>query len=190
MPAEYLSAYYWVLVAASILGLASFTYISVLLARLTVLLGRGGRWEYPIGFAFLGLSHAWALVAVQDVEPRLALAAYTATSSFALAGFALLLLPRGGGRVYAVPPVVVPLSFDLAAAIAGAAAAVARFSGCARYFLLAVSLTYALRGAGALLLPSDPGVTIVAAAELARALAAASLATTYAAASLRGGNRR
>ncbi len=189
MPAEYLSAYYWVLVAASILGLASFTYISVLLARLTALLGRGGRWEYPIGFAFLGLSHAWALVAVQDVEPRLALAAYTATSSFALAGFALL-LPRGGGRVYAVPPVVVPLSFDLAAAIAGAAAAVARFSGYARYLVLAVSLTYALRGAGALLLPSDPGVTIVAAAELARALAAASLATTYAAASLRGGNRR
>jgi hypothetical protein len=185
---EHLSAYYWVLVATNVLGLASFTYISLLLTRLTMLLGRGGRWEYPAGFAFLGLSHAWTIIAVQDVDPRLALAAYTATSSFALAGFTLLLLPRGhgGGKAYAVPPVLVPLLFDLMAALTGIMAATTRFDGYARHLVLIVSLTYMLRGAGTLLLPSNPGVIIIMAAELARAVAAASLATAYAVAALRG----
>ena len=151
-----------------------------------MLVGRGARWEYPLGFLLLALSHFATIIAVQDIGTREALAAYTASSSLALAGFIILFSPIDTRRMYVALPLLVPLTYDLATAVIGAAASLTRFSGTARHLVLAIALTHTLRAVGALLLPGEAGALLVMVAELLRAMFAAMLATYYAVTIARG----
>lgn len=169
-----IAGYEAVLVATGLLGLAAFAYISLLLYRLARL-GLAG-YEPVAGFALLAASHAWVLV-MALAGPRLAYAAYTATSSFAVAGFMLLAPP--GRREHAAAPVLLPLLLDMGAA-AAALAASRRFSGAARTLVTVLGLFYGLRAAGVALLPSSVGAALLAVAELGRAASASMLAAYYA----------
>jgi len=168
------AGYQVVLVAASLVGVASFSYIALLLARLARLGATG--WDYVLGFALLALSHAWAAVMALS-SGRLAYTAYTATSSSALAGFLLLAQPRT--RLASLVLVALPIVFD-ASASASALYAATRFRGPARLLVAVLSAGFALRAAGVAMLPSSTGALVLAAAELLRALAASLLALLYA----------
>lgn len=175
MAAALLASYEAVLVATGLLGLAAFSYLAALLHTLA----RLGLADYEpvLGFAFLAASHAWVIV-MASTGPRLAYAAYAATSSFAIAGFMLLAPPRR--REYAIALVALPIALDAGAA-ATALAASRRFTGAAKTLVTILGLLYALRAAGVALLPSNTGATILALAELGRATTATMLATYYAA---------
>ena len=182
MAQELALAYQAVLLATAVVGLAAFAYIAALLARLARL--GATRPEYVAGFLLLAMSHAWIPLMLLS-DPRLAYTAYTATASFAAAGFLLLALPGKRQGLYAVALVAIPAGFDLAAA-AAAAYASKEFQGPARWLVGIIGAAFALRAVGVLTTTQPVGVTLLVIAELLRATTAAFLAAHYAATTRRG----
>ncbi len=182
MARELALAYQAVLLATGILGLAAFTYIAFLLARLARL--GATRPEYVAGFLLLAMSHAWTPLMLLG-DQRLAYTAYTATASFAAAGFLLLALPGKRHGLYTVALIALPVGFDLAAA-AAAAYASKEFQGPARWLVGIIGAAFALRAVGALTTTQPVGATLLVIAELLRAVTASLLAASYAATTRRG----
>ena len=175
-------AYQVALLATGLVGLAAFTYIALLLARLARL--GATRTEYVAGFLLLALSHAWAPLMLLG-EPRLAYTAYTATASFAAAGFLLLALPHEKSKLYSLLLVAIPAGFDLLAATSAITAST-RFSGEAKILVALIGAAFALRAIGVIATTQPPGTAILLAAELLRATTASLLAASYAATTRRG----
>ncbi len=182
MAGELALAYQAVLLATSVVGLAAFAYIAVLLAKLARL--GATRPEYVAGFLLLAMSHAWTPLMLLS-DPRLAYTAYTATASFAAAGFLLLALPGKRHGLYTVTLVAIPAGFDLAAA-ATAAYASKEFQGPARWLVGIIGAAFALRAVGVLTTTKPVGATLLLVAELLRATTASLLAAHYAATTRRG----
>ena len=174
--------YQAVLLATGLVGLGAFTYIALLLARLAKL---GATMpEYVAGFLLLALSHAWAPLMLLS-EPRLAYTAYTATASFAAAGFLLLALPRERRQLYSLLLIVLPAGFDILAAVSAITAST-RFGGEAKTLVGLIGAAFALRAIGVLATTQPPGAAILVTAELLRATTASLLAASYAATTRQG----
>ena len=165
-----------VLIATGVTGLASYLYLAIHLSRLMRLARGEGAGEPVAGLVLLALSHAATLLLALQPPPRITVAAYTASASFAAAGLLLLATPKTG-MVPALAPVLVPAAYDALAALAAVMAA-KRFHGAARLFTSLIALGYAARLLGILLPEAQP---LILAGEVVRSTSAAGLAAYYAA---------
>ena len=164
-----------VVAVVDLIGAAAFAYITLSLARIAR--SAGGRLEAPLAFSLLVLAQVFAAIAAL-ASARVAYTAYVATASFSAAGFLILVTVRGR-LVALVPAAIVPLATDIVAALSAAWASMS-FSGLARLLVAGLGLSFIVRLAGLLLLPSVTGVLVLALGEILRSMGAAVLAVVYA----------
>ncbi len=164
----------------AVLELVSSLSLGLLSARLLRLQRiLGGSLDAPLGFALLALSQLSGALSVV-AQGRASYTLYVATSALASAGFASLQAGSTGTRkkALAVSPITIPVSVDLAAFLV-AGWATARFRGAARALVGLVSVSYALRAVGLLLIPSPIGMLVFSAGETARAVILTILSLIY-----------
>ena len=166
-----------VIFAIELVSSISLGILSVKLLRLQKLLG--GSLDAPAGFALLALSQLSGALSIVG-QGRLSYTLYVATSALAAAGFASLQTrprrpPRG---TLVAAPIVLPFLADTAAfLVAGAAAR--RFRGPARVLVALSAISYALRAAGLLLVPSQIGIVAFITGEASRAITLTALSLLY-----------
>ena len=163
------------------LSLVLFAAVSAAAARAYRSLGLEELAAAAWGFGTLSASSALAAASLFSGDPRLAATLFTASSSTAAAGLAVVAVAawRRADAMPVVAPLLLALAADVLAALAGGLAA-ARARGLARVGLALLASAHVGRAASVALAPGGDALLVLAASEAVRAAAAASLAVYHA----------
>ncbi len=166
-----------ILSALGILSSIALGVLSIRLYRLHRLLG--APLDPPIGFALLALAQASGGLSI-ILGGRASFTLYVATGALSAAGLVALQAPRPKNSRLSIliVPILIPLSTDIAAGLVSAGVTL-RFRGPAKLLIALVSLSFFLRAAGILYLPSQLGLVLFAVGETLRAVVLTSLSFMY-----------
>jgi len=170
------NVYTLLLLVAELISTSAFAYLTVLFIRICKRVRLESVVLYTAFITFLLLSQLCATFSIVVPSAKLATALYVASSSLALAGFiALLPSSHSTSELYVVLPLLVA-SPDILAGVLSSLLVVKRVRGRTRYFLLALSASYYVRGVGALLTAFQGSLLALLASEAVRACATVLLA--------------
>jgi len=169
------------LLAVEVVGLASFAYVFTLFMRVYLKLRDGDSFSAAFAYGMLAAAQLFAVLSIVVDDLRLASAFYTATSSFALAGFAAMLLTIRGERIYIHTAVIaLMVSPDIASGILAAILSAFSVGTVTQISAALLSSSYIFRGLSLLLATRLASPIIFFVAEALRAVAALMLSTYHA----------
>lgn len=184
-----MNLYTLVLLVLGSISIAAFTYLAILFIRVYREFKSDQILAYAIFIVFLLLSQLCSILSATISDNRIAATLYVATSSLAIAGFILLLIPPNSNNTYIFIPILVS-SPDILAGLLSTLLILKRIRGGTRYFLLFLSLSYYARGIGALLTAAQGLLPLLLVSEAMRAAAAVLLALHHTAQVLTHGEEK
>ena len=165
-----------ILLAIEIVSVAAFTYLFTLFVQLYRRVRAESLLLYTAFLLLLLIGQLCGALSIIAPDPRIAATLFVASSSFAVAGFLILLYSSlSRGELFMLIPLLVAFPDMLAGALS---TAIVAFSarGLTRIFLAILSLSYYIRGFGVLLTALQGFFPILLVSETVRAVAAVLLA--------------